>query len=1023
MSMQVFSQTTITGKITDSKGASIPGANVWVKGTTVVSISDANGNYSIKVPDDSKALMVSFMGMKKQEVNMNGRAIIDVVLENDDMVLDDVVVTALGIKRDKKALGYAVEEVSADEIAKSGSTDVVGAMQGQVAGVDIISAGGAGASTRIVIRGANSLNMSADNQPLFVVDGIPISNATVSGNVKPSTGSNASNSSEQFGFSNRAMDLNPNDIESMSILKGAAATALYGARAANGAVIITTKSGKKGTMLINFNSKFTYDYVGKFPEFQKIWGRGRVKTAQLDDTPQPAVGNSSTFYQYGYKLSDIGETYYDNMRNFYQTGMTYENSISFSGGSDKGNFYLSASNLSQEGIIPNTKWGRKNVKLSATRNISRKLKVSASASFINSGGRRGNQGDKSYMSSLLYWSPSVDIREYEDENGAMITHPYIDNPLYLVNHTYLEDDVNRIMGYVSMSYDILDNLTLTYRLGTDIYSDSRTYVVPYAEVQGAQPLDVASKNGGFIVEERINFNETNSDLMLSYDAKINDDLKFSAIIGNNVFISSYDRLNSRGETWASPKFYDISNTTYKYISNSDVNKRMIGIYGNIRFEFKNYLFLGITGRNDISSTLPVSERSYFYPSANLGFVFTDALNLKSNYFSYGKIRVSWAKVAKDAPAHKLDKLYTAYTFGGTTASLTTDNSLGNTQLKPEMTTSIEFGTDLRFFNNRLGLDFSYYKANTVDMLFPIPVAQSTGYTTILDNIGELENKGVELLLTATPVKTKNFKWNISVNYTKSTTEVLALNDELDEINTSSGYGGVFQKLVVGGKYGDMYGYTYKKHDNGDGTKSLIIGTDGRPIIDWDSAVYRGNVNPEWSAGITNTFTYKNLTLSFLFETKQGMVMADDHVRNMIRQGTHISTQNRPAASEGGVVLDGVNVDASGNVTTNVYPISEYRAYYRYTVASDVNTIVEDASWIRLRSASLTYSLPQNVINKMKYLKGLSVTISGNNLLLFTNFKGFDPEISKFGAGSNSQGYTGYSTPNTKRIGFALNVKF
>ena len=1025
LGLQVFAQSTIKGVVTDNNGDPVPGANVWVKGfSNVGTITDMSGNYSISAPAEATTIVFSFMGMKTKEVAIGGQTTINVSLESEDQTIDDVVVTALGIKRSKKALGYAVQEVSSEEMQQSGKADMVSALQGKVAGVNITSAGGAGASTRIVIRGANSLDPNADNQPLFVIDGVPISNQTVSGSIAPSAGSNAGSASEQFGFSNRAMDINPDDIESISVLKGASATALYGARAANGAIIITTKKGKNGVTTINFNSKVTIDKVTRFPEMQKTWGMGTLSAADLDDPPVSVdpTSNLGTFYEFGYRRADTGEPYYDNMKNFFETGVTYNNNLAISSGSEKGSYYFSVSDLRQTGIVPNTTWGRKSVKLNATKKVSDRFSTSASLTYTNTGGDRGNHGDKSYMSSMLYMSNSMDMSNYKDESGAMITHPWIDNPYYLLEKVKYTDDVNRITGYFDFDFKITDHINLKYRLGNDMYSDSRTYIVPWAEVPGEQPLDVSTQVHGFMVEERINFNELNSDIMINFDYDLTQDLKLNVLLGQNVMMQDYDRLNTRGEGWASPGFYDISNTAFKFSSNSAYRKRIVGFYGDVRLDFKDYLFLDITGRNDISSTLPKNARSYFYPSVNLGFVFTDAFGISSDKFNYGKIRASWAKVAKDAPPNRLDKYYTAYTHGSNTA-LTKDNSLGNTALKPEMTTSLEFGLDMRFFNNRLGVDFSWYKANTVDMLFPIPVAYSTGYSSILDNLGELENKGIEFLLTGTPVRTSGFSWDIALNFSKNKTKVVKLSNDLEEIVSSSGSSGVHTKLVEGGYYGDMYGYTYVNDTAADGTISPIIGADGRPTNDWDNEVYIGNVNPDWSMGITNTLKYKGIILSFLIDIKQGQVVLNDHVRMLIRQGKHISTEYRPLLSEGGMVLDGVMDDGTGNYVKNTNVLQNYRYFYRFRQQYNVYDIVDDASWVRLRSLSLGYSLPKSILGEGKFLKGLTATFTGTNLFINTPYRGFDPEISRNGAASNAQGYAGYSTPNTSTYSFSLNFTF
>ena len=1014
LSSQALAQNrTVSGKVTASEtGETLPGVNVLVKGTSTGTVTDVDGNYRISVNSENSVIVFSFIGYETLEEAVGNRSAINVALAASVEQLSEVVVTSFGIEREKKALGYSVQELSSEEITETQQPNVVNALRGKVAGVTIQSSGGQpGAGANIVIRGLTSLSPTADNQPLFVVDGIPISNSTVSGDVLPSAGSNAINSDEQVGQSNRAVDLNPDDIESMSILKGPAATALYGLRAANGAVIITTKKGKAGKATVSLSSSFGWDNVNKWPESQTRFREGRFGRLRFNSDGSPL-----RFQQFG-PPSVASTPFYDNFRDFFETGTRVDNSISVSGGNENTTFFASASRLDQQGIVPYSEWDRTTFKLSAATKASEKVQLTGTMNYINSGGVRSNGGDKSIFSSLSYYSPTFDVNDYINPDGTQrdFSDGIIDNPVYIARFANLNDNVNRMIGNMGITYQITDWLNLDYKIGTDFYSDSRKRIAPLG-------LDVSSQVNGFVIEEEVNYQEINSNLFVTAKKDFNERLKGSILVGHNLTNIRSDRTNVRGEGLTLRGFDDLSNATNFFTLKDASLRRIVGVFTNIELEYDGTFFLTLTGRNDWSSTLPANNRSFFYPSINLGYIFTETLGLGDNdIFNYGKLRLSYAEVGKDAPPYR-----TAQSFEIAPGSPYLGQSgfriydqVGNPDLKPERTSSYEIGTDLRFFNNKIAVDLTYFVQNSTDQIIPVPVSNATGFSRFYTNAGEIQNRGIELLINATPLRVGDFRWDASLNWSKIDNEVLSMPEGIDEIIFTDAFY-IQNKLVEGGSAGDLYGFAYNRTDDG----RLLISDDGFPSVNTTEYVKVGNALPDWQGGLTNTFRYKGLSLSVLLELRQGGDIYDLGFRNALRNGILKETERRYEQ----IIFKGVrNVGDTDNpqYVENDVPVeitgeTVYRDYGRYTPAADV--ILQDASWFRVRNANITYALPQSVLDNT-FFTSARVSFTGNNLFLNTPYKGYDPESSQFGSGSNSYGFAGLGVPQTRSYTVGINVTF
>ncbi len=991
---------TVKGKVI-SFGDDEPliGVNVSIVGTNNGTITDFEGNYTLDNVSSSASIEFSYVGFENKRVPVNGQTMINVAL-NAGTMLNEAVVTAFGVAKDKKVLGYGSQKLSGDDLMQSSQVNVINAMQGKVAGVTINSSSGApGAGARINIRGINSLSGSNNNEPLIVVDGIIISNATNVGNVLPSAGSNALNSGEQFMNSNRLADVNMNDIESMNILKGAAATALYGQRAANGAVIITTKKGQAGSSRVQYDFSYGIQEVAKYPEIQTDYIEGF--TGAITRAP------STVFWQFGPQATSE-DKFYNHFKEFFRTGQSVNHALSFSGGSEKTNFQSSFSYFNNEGIVPNSDFNRLTARLSANHQVNKKLTIGTQINYANSKMTQPASGDKSIFSSLSFWMPSYDVNDYINEDGTPInpTRGIIDNPRYVAEVSPQTSDVNRIFGDINLNYKFNSWLSAKYQITADYYNDGRIRVVP-------NNIDLGSQVGGFVTEQSINFKEINSNLFLTGEQQLSDNLKLTVTAGNTITDISAGNLGARGEGFVAPGFLNIQNTTNYFVFKSNSLQRIVGVFADARLDVSNYLYFNVTGRNDWSSTLPEQNRSFFYPSTSVSYILTNSILEETDFLNYAKLRASWAQVGKDANPYSIGNYFSrtpGFPFGST-GGFTRDNVIGDPNLLPEITSEYEIGIEASLLKNRISLEANYFQRESRNQIVGVGVSNATGYSSYITNAGTISNNGVEVLLGLKVLKSGPLKWNMDLNWTRIRGKVESLPDDLQEITyVSANANRGILRVVEGGAVGDLYGYDWQRDDSG----RTLIGTDGLPIIDATQAVRVGSALPDWTGGLNNTLHYKGFTLNVLLEMRKGGSVFDLGEMNGIRNGTIGFTGTRNVR----VVWDGVTADGTQNtqeviMDQDVYRLFRINRHYSYNL--------QDASWFRIRNANLSYDLPKSLIGKK--VQNIRIGITGHNLFLSTPFRGYDPEGLSFGSGSNLIGFTGRNAPNVRSFNFNVSVGF
>ncbi len=1018
ISIGSFAQISVRGKVTSSDdGGILPGVSVLVKGKTVGTMTDANGGYTILASKGAE-LIFSFVGMETQTIIVGDQSVIDVILKPSSAFLNEIVVTALNQSVEKRAIGYAIQSIKSDEIRNSGENNLVGALQGKIAGAVITGSGGApGSGVNIILRGITSLSGGADNQPLFVIDGIIISNATSAGNPLPSAGSNSPGASEQFANTNRAADINPDDIENISILKGPAATALYGLRASNGAVIITTKRGKSGKLNITLSTSAGVDILGKSPSIQTTYLQGRLG----EFIP---LGPGRTPYQsFGPVLEDQNTTdrIYDNFRGFYRTGYRTNNNITLTKGNDKGNIYFSLGNSYQAGIVPNTDFGRTSGRIAGMYNITDKLSVSGSFNYIHSGGKRPPAGDKSIFSALSYWPNTYDVNDYLNPGGTQknILPGFTDNPRYLVEKSPRVDKINRYISDITLNYNLTDWLSAKYQLTYDTFHETR-----HRQVDST--FDVGIQVKGFLVNEFINYRELNSNFYLTAKKDFSPEWSGSFMVGNSLVNSEKpDSYYLRGEGWKAPFSDDISsyrNQEKRFYS--PAHYRIVSFFGDAKLSYKDILYLNATGRNDIVSTLPEANNSFFYPSFSLGYIFTEHFS-HSNLLSYGKLRASWAQVGKGTDPYVAGTYFdiTAnFPYGNTVPGYVRRSTAADPNLKPERTTSIEVGTELRFIKNRLMVDATYFTMDSKDQIVRAPVSNVSGYSFYYTNIGLIRNKGVELLITGKAVQNKSFTWDLALNWSKMSGKVIEMPAELQEI---SYYDNVVGSLKVreGSKIGDLWGYDYLRAPDG---QLLINASTGFPQTSTTLTQY-GNAMPDWIGGLTNNFNYKGLGLSILMEWRHGGDVIDLGERNALRSGSIKLTERRYEQVIFNGVVEQKGADGKSTYVPNTRVVYLDDLLYNPSTSTRFNgwsrLNIQDGSWFRIRSVSMNYSLPKSVIGNTVFKNGVRFNLTGTNLFLSTPFRGYDPEALAFGSGTNLIGFVGRNNPSTRSFQFGITANF
>lgn len=1053
-------QKTISGKVTDEGGEALPGVNVVIKGTTSGTQTDLDGNYRLSVEDDA-ILIFSYVGFTTQEVSIGSRTTIDISMSGATE-LQEVVVTAIGLTAKKRDLGYSIQEVGGEEVDRANEVNFVAGLAGKAAGVQVTSSGGAaGAAAQIRIRGNTSIIGS--NAPLFVVDGIPIDNSTFNSADSPEDavsdlGSGGVNNS------NRAIDLNPNDIESLTVLKGPAATALYGVRAGNGAIIITTKKGAKGQAKINYSFGMTFDRVNKLPDLQKIYAQGRVPT----DGNSPIYRGPETFegFSWGPLINDLRVSNessrwypngaivasddpnatnavpqsFDNTGDFFETGITTNHYISASGGTDNVNYFISAGYLNQEGIIPNNTFERTSFKATISANLTDKLSTSFSANFINSGGIRVQNGSNTsgVMLGLLRTSPSFDNRggvnpendasayQFQDTGiprayrGEIGGGAIYDNPYWTVFKNFTEDNVNRIIGYGQLNYEFNDWFTLSTRAGIDQYSDFRKF---------RNDIGSGSFGAGQVINQAINSTDLNIDVYGLITKELTSDFYLNGTIGWNYYDKKIDNRREDGQGLASRGFFNAASAQSFSVVERPTARQLYGIYADFRLSYREMLYLNVTGRNDWSSTLGTSNSSFFYPAVAIGWVFTENFDL-GNTLPYGKLRASWGKVGNDAPFGFTQTVFTQArvrdgwtTPNGTlfpalgTNSFVPSTTLGNPDLRPEFTSTFEIGTDLRFFGGRITTDITWYRSLTEDAIIGVDIPNSSGFSQTVINAGEIENTGIEATIVGKVVESPDFGYEIGLIFNQYETTVNEIAPGLDVI-TIDPFG--TQRIQAGEPYGIFYGTRFLRDDQG---RKVISQTTGLPLQDpTDGKV--GDPNPDFTLGFRNTFTYKNFELSMLFDFRSGGDVYNGTSGVLNNFGVGEETLNRNDV----VVFDGVVADAEGNPTETINTMetviggtdgsSNYYQAYGFVGLDELT--VQDGSWIRLRDINLTYNFPSSVVNSLPF-SALSINLNARNVFLITDYTGIDPETNLTGSSSNVFGYDYFNNPNTRSYGFKLNV--
>ena len=1074
---------TISGTVTESSGP-LPGVSVSVKGTEKGTETDFNGKYSIKA-NKGDILSFSYLGYKTVEKTVGESNIIDANMSEGDNLLDEIVVTAYGIKKEKRSVGYSVQEVKAETITKSGASNVLDALAGKSSGVQITrSSGSAGGGSRILIRGATS--MVGNNQALIIIDGVRSNNETLQS--QAGTAGTAS--------SNRLMDLNSDDIESVSVLKGAAATAIYGTAGSGGVIIITTKKGSKGQKFqVNVSTQVAFDNVSQLTDLQNTYAQGRVvggvpvwrgpetgesgswgpKLSDLEYSTNPnSYDASTTAGNFGNAFDNSGNYRWDNngylvakgtgngisakdynkinSDDFFQTGVSFTNNISIAGSNDTMTYRFSASDLSQEGIVPNEKYDRRTFNLGATLKASEKLSFESSLNYSRSDFNRIQQGSNTSGLLLgLYRTPA----SFDNTNGLGADNAVnnasayefadrsqrnyrggggYDNPYWVINNAPGDEEVHRLFGTFKTNYNINNWLNFGLNVGADVTSDKRK-----------QSFEVGSRTNptGRILLDDFLTRQSDVNLFLTGDGNLSEDFSINYTLGTNFFSFVRDRLNSTGVGLTFPGFMDISNTATVTSFEDKTRYRTAGIFLNTQVGWKDMLYLNLSGRQDYDSRLRVpgqdyngSDISFFYPSVSSSFVFTEVLP-KNDVLTFGKLRASWAQVGAPPPFAYLTS--TTYEIGNPeggwgngisfpvngVTSFEQNNLAGNASLEPEITTTIELGVDLRFWGNRLTLDAAYFQNDIDGAILNASLPSSTGFTSKWVNAGVMTGEGWEITIGGKPIVSEDFNWDTQLNWSSSETVVKSLAPGIERLFLA-GFQTAGTYLVEGLPYGAIVGGAYLREEAGTATDTSLSIPGGAVVIDPNTGYQAvdntqrviGNPNPDFILGWNNTFTYKNLSLNFLLDWKKGGDVWNGTAWALSFFGrSQLTAETREEAP---IILDGVLPNGNDN---NI-PIVRDRSYWTSAVGgfgSVGEQFVDDGSWLRLRELSLSYQVPTKVFDKLP-LEGIYLTFTGRNLWINTDYNGVDPETSLTGNG-NGQGFDYFNNPGTKSYMFKVGFNF
>ena len=1063
---------TITGKVTGDKGAPLAGVTVQEKNSKIATVSDDGGLYRISVKSGA-TLVFSSVGYKKAEFTVNGTTL-NVSLKQEDASLSEVVVTSFGQSSSKKRLSSSVVDVKADQLAQKSEPDILRALQGKVPGVTVVGGGGApGQSSKINIRGITSF--SGNNQPLIVVDGIPFDNS-----VNQSAGFDANTV-----FSNRLYDVDPNNIESMTILKGANAAALYGSGAQNGAIIITTKTGntKKARGLeVTYNSSYSIENVSNTPEYQDVYGQGSngnynggfignwgspfgayrdqvnasvgyeryTKTQSPMEVAHPLTSLSYTIPRYNAAFPELVGVMvpykaYDIVGGFFKQGTVAENSININSSTGKTGINGGFSRMDNVGIVPNSKTERTSLSFGGNSTLNNGLVITGNVNYVKNF-QNSPQSGASYFADYgpgegfssiyarLYYLPrnyNLNAYPFETPEGNNVFYRALDNPYWIAKYNTFTSEVNRVFGNLSFSYDINSKINLFARGGINTYTDHQTnYLRP-----GGTSQPVGRYQEADFTNETLNYT-----FLATYKTDINKDIDVKWVVGAD-YLQKYNRyMKNTGIGVIDPAIRSLKNTaTVTNDFNGFEKSRKMGLLTDLQLGFRNYLFMNVTGRNDWSSTLPSDNRSYFFPSVGLGFVFTELVKLPENIINYGKLRVSGVSVAGDASPYQLQTIYSVNPIGAAYANdggtkfnyATLGNEVKNAFLKPEITSEIEAGLELRMFKNKVNFDLTLFRKRTKDQIIAVSSPRSTGFSSRVVNAGEVENKGIELGITTTNIQTTDFKWTTNINFNLIRSMVLDAGPTGEIFLGGSGFSSLGTIIRKGEPFGMIFGSRNARAENG---ALLIDKNTGLPFTNPDSEII-GNPNPDFTLGFINNFSYKGFSVSALLDYRHGGDMYSVTAASLLLRG---QLNNEYAVDREGVrIIPGVYgdpgtyaavKDASGNQIKNTTPMTAFDYHFSdgYGAYGADETNVYDVTTIRLREVTLGYELPRDMLKKTPFgtarlsLTGRNLWFKAPNVLKGLNF---DPEVLSSVSTSNVQGFDFGASPTTKRFGINLTVTF
>ena len=1043
-----MAQTRVNGiVVSQDDGQPVIGVSVLVVGTNIGTVTGSDGRFTLTVPAGKSQLRFSYVGMETLEVS--ARPNMRIVLRNGSTNIDEIVVTAMGIKKSEKALGYSAQTLDNEELTVGKVTDVTSALAGKVAGVQINSTSGdPGQANSVIIRGISSINGS--NQPLYVVDGVPLQTATMRA---------YSQQNAIGGISN----INPNDIESMTVLKGAAATALYGSRAANGVIIITTKNGKSGNarnFSISYDGSLQFRNVTNLPKFQNKFGQGwnGQQTYIENGSWGPEMDGSTQVYGPIWNHQELIHEYSpleSNIEDFFETGLSNTHSVALSGISDdqKMTYYLSYSYTKDNGIIPDDHdtFERNTIAYRGSYQATDWFKLSSSVNFSkNNTNTVGQYQGVSMIDGILEFPRDISLVDRKDLSSAFNTPeawytPYgITNPYWAIANNYNHSDGKQVFGKIQADINPLKQLTLTYRFGFD-YTD---YDVKYGEPQIALDDALINEDHGYApsnmnqsgnVYTRYNRQyELNHDFLANWQDKYIDgklDVNITAGVNMTERYWTY-MLGQTDDLTFYTDFWDLSNgATKTSLAESQTKRRNVGLFGDISLGWNNMVYLDLTARNDWSSTLPMEKNNYFYPGATLSWIFTELIP-KNDYLTFGKARLAYGKTGNDAGAYLIYPSYvqgntrgyygldlTTFPFNGINA-FQASGTAGSSTLKPEMTTEFEVGLNLAFLKNRINVDFAYYNRNTDDQIFTLPVDPASGYSSMVTNFGKVNNKGIELLVNFVPIQTRDFRWELGFNYAKNKNKVVSMPASLEggmvNINSfSAGNDAVYMRAVEGLPMGELFTYLPQYTDDG----KMIVGSDGQPLLGDEVEDTGKNVNPDWTGGVTTAFSWKGLTLSAALDIRKGGYMFSRTKNLMQFTGNgYMTTYNDRNPF---VIPNSVYADGTEN-SSPIYLVNQsYQDYYnKYGMGEGGEFYLMDRSFVKLRNITLTYQLPRTLVNKL-YLSEITLSAFANNVFTWTHKANhyIDPETSSYGNDLGGLFGETYSNPSCRIFGFNLGVKF